>query len=82
MEGMRWDDPVNKNHAEVHEVFDGMHRQARPGIHIDVLVVEVVNMFIERLPVDEPMRPVEVKLAPKRNGKQPHDEPDRMSMPR
>ena len=59
---MRRDDPVDHHPGQVQQVLDGVHRQARPRPDVDVLVMQIVGVLVQRLPVGETMRPVEVRL--------------------
>ena len=75
---MRRDDPMQEHAGEVDQVLDRVHRQPRPGADVDVLVVQVVSRLVERLPVGEPVRPVEVHLAQQADGHEQQDEVDRV----
>ena len=44
-------------------------------------MVQVVHVFIERLPMDEPMHPVEMKFAPEGDDEKPRHKPDRIPRP-
>merc|ERR1719231_567841 len=55
---------VRDDHRKVEQVFNRMHRKSRPRAWVGVLVVEVVDALVERLPVRKPMDRIEVKFAP------------------
>jgi len=55
---------VDENDAEVGKMFNRMHGEARPWTRIGVLVMEVVDPFIEWLPMGHSVHPIEVELAP------------------
>ena len=39
VDGVRWYNPVDQQHAEIDEMFDRMHRHAGPRAWVDVFVV-------------------------------------------
>ncbi len=71
MNRVRRDDPVNEDDAEVKQMLHRMHRQTGPRAGVHVLVMEIVDVLVERFPVNRPVDPVEMKLAPKRNRAEP-----------
>ena len=62
-EGCGVDEEAGAQAAEVVEVLDGVHAQAREGLDVGVAVVEGVDVLVESLDVDEPVGKVEVELA-------------------
>ena len=81
VERVRRHHQVDQTHAKVESRLDGVHRHARPGDRVDVLVVQVVDAVVDRLPVDEPVHPVEMKFPPERDDEQPRHEPHGMPRP-
>ena len=57
---MRWNYEVDGQRAEVDDVFNGMHRQTRPWPGVCVLVVQCMYASVDRRPVEEPVREVEM----------------------
>ena len=78
---VRRHNPVNQDHAEVEDVLHGMHGQAGPWPDVDIFVMQVVNIPIERFPVDQPMDPVEVEFTPEGDQAEPDDKIDRLGAP-
>jgi hypothetical protein len=72
---------MDQHNAEIQEMLDWVHRQARPRPGIDVLVMEVVDGPVERRPVNGSVDPVKVELAPKRDGAEPQCAVNRMRLP-
>ena len=58
-----------------------MHGQAGPRSDVDVLVMEIVDGLVKRPPMDQAVNPVEMELAPKRDGAQPERAIERMGLP-
>ena len=44
-----------------------MHREAGPRAGLHVLVVQIVDVFIQRLPMNGAVDPVEMEFPPDRN---------------
>ncbi len=59
--------PQQWKHAEIDEVFDRMHRDARPGPGINITVMHLVRDFIQRLPMHRPVNQVKVVCPPEKN---------------
>lgn len=74
MNGVRGNDPVNQRDAEIEHVFDRMHRHAGPRAGVDIVMVQVMNAVVQRLPVDQTVDPVKMKLPPEGNQEQDNDE--------
>ena len=58
-----------------------MHGQAGPRSDVDVLMMEIVDQLVERPPMDQAVNPVEMELAPKRDGAQPERAVKRVGFP-
>ena len=67
---------MDRDHAQVEQSFYGVHGHARPRVGIDILMVQVVHVFVERLPMAEPMDPIEMEIAPQRDQEKPQNEID------
>ena len=72
---------VDQHRAQKDQVFNGVHRQARPRADIDVAVVQRVHMFVKERNVQEAVDPVEIKAFPDRYQQEERDEPDRVRGP-
>ena len=59
----------------------GVHRQARPRADVDVLVVQVVDVAVERPPVQQAMDEVAVNLAPHGDCQEDQGEGHRLGPP-
>ena len=81
MKRMRRYDPVNKHDAQIEHRLHGMHGHARPGIGINVFMVEIMHGAVERLPVNETMHPVKMKFAPERDEEKPEHKVTRVAAP-
>ena len=64
MDGMRGNDKVDHDRSEKDHVLDGVHRQARPRSHVDVAMVQRMNMFVEKRNVKRTVNPVKIKTLP------------------
>lgn len=62
---------MNKYDAQIKDSLHGMHGHARPGIRINIFMMEIMHIAVERLPVNETMHPVKMKFAPERNEEKP-----------
>ena len=49
--GVRGDNPVNKDAAEINNMLNRMHGQSGPRADIDVFMMEKVRGFVERRPM-------------------------------
>ena len=78
---VRGQHPVDQHAREVEQVLDRVHRQARPGAGVGVLVVQLVGDPVERRDVQQPVHQVEVDLAQQGDGEHQQREPDRMRVP-
>ena len=72
---------MDKNDAEVEQVFDRMHRQTRPGPGIRVLMMNIMNISQQRFPVYQPVDEVKMALPVYRDNKKESDKPDRIISP-
>ena len=80
MDGVRCDDQVDQNRSEKDQVFDRVHRQARPWSHVNVAMVQRMDMFIQKRDVERAVNPVKIKALPDRDQKEQCDEPN-LSLP-
>ena len=78
VDGMRHDQGMNQDAAQVDHVLDGVHGQAGPGSEVVVAVVHRVGHAVERLPVQQAMNEVEVQGGPERDRDESEHEPHRM----
>jgi uncharacterized Fe-S cluster-containing MiaB family protein len=69
---------VEQAHTKVDNVFYRMHRYTAPRTWIVVLVVEIMDGFVKRWPVDHTVGPKEVRFAPVRNEDKKDKRPERM----
>ena len=72
---------MDKNDAEIEQVFDRMHRQSRPGPGIRVLMMNIMNISHERFPVDRPVDEVKMAFPVYRDSQKKNDEPYRVVRP-
>ena len=75
---VRGHDPVNQNATEVKNMLNRVHGQAGPRPDVDVLVMEIVPGLVERRPMQQTMRPVEVEQPPHLDAAEQDDEVDRL----
>ena len=69
---------MNKDTTEIDDVLDRVHREARPGSDVDILMVKIMRGFIQRGPVCDAVRPVEMEQPPQLNAAEKDDEIDRL----
>lgn len=72
---MRWHNEMDRKVGVEQQVFNRMHRDARPRTNIDIAVVQRVRKFIERRPMQEAVDPVEMKAGPDGQQHKKRDEP-------
>ena len=78
MNRVRCDNKVDHDRSEKDQVFDRVHRQARPWSHVNVAMVQRMDMFIQKRDVERAVNPVKIKALPDRDQKEQCDEPNRM----
>ena len=78
---MRGHDPVDEHAGEIEQMLDRVHRDARPGARVDVVVMQLVHRAIERRPMNQPVHDVEMELAEQRDQQHEQHEPHRVGMP-
>ena len=66
-------DKEDQDSGEEDQVLDRMHRNAGPRTKVDVAMMHVMRDLVERLPMDEPMCEVEVRLLVERHEKRDQD---------
>ena len=59
-DGTRGDDKMYERRGEIDQMLHGMHGHAGPGADVDVPVVDSVDSFVERRPVEQSMDEIEV----------------------
>jgi len=64
-------DPMDSDYAQVEQGFHWMHGHARPGVGVDILMVQVVHVFVERLPMAKTVDPIEMEITPYRDHEKP-----------
>ena len=69
---------VRNDDREVQQVLDWMHAQPTPGARVYIFMVEGMHMFVQGLPVNHAMNPVEMKLTPEWDKDQLSHGPDRV----
>lgn len=68
MQRVRQQDPVEQYAAEIKNVFHRVHRHARPGADVGILMVQRVHRLIEETAVQKAVDKIEVGIADHRNG--------------
>ncbi len=78
VDGMRGHNPVDQYGAEVNDMLDRVHGQARPWSDVDVLVVKIVSRPVERWPVCDAVCPIEMEQSPHLDAAEDCHEIDRL----
>ncbi len=72
------DNQVDRKVGVEQQVFDRVHRDARPWADIDVSVVKGMGQLVERRPMKRAVDPVKMKAGPDRDEHKERDKPDRV----
>ena len=56
---------MDEHYTEVQQVLYRMHGQARPWTRVDIVMMQIMNAFVERLPMDQSVYDVEMEFPPK-----------------
>lgn len=78
---MRGNNEMDQDDAEIEDVLDGVHGQAGPGAGVGISVVQVMDGFEKRTPMDEAVDKIEMQLTPKGNQAEPDEEINGMGGP-
>ncbi len=81
VDGVAGDGKVGEHGAKVEEMFDGVHRHARPRANVCVAVVQSVEA-VHQVRVQATVHPVEIKTLPYGDDEEDGDEPDWVGLER
>ncbi len=79
--GVRGNNKVDKQAAEISDVFHRVHGHARPGCWIGVFMVKTVDGPEQRFPVQQAVNEIKMGFPPEGDDKKPGDEPDGIGCP-
>ena len=64
MQRMSRNHKMDQDRPKKDEVLNGVHRHTRPRAHIDVTVMQRVDVFVEKRDMKKTMYPVEIEALP------------------
>ena len=75
-------DPMDQYSAKIDDIFDRVHRKARPRPNIDVAMMQGMHMLVQKRHVQKAVYPIEIKTLLGRDQQKYQDKPYRMYRPR